>query len=108
MKHENLNRSSQFRAELIITQNTKLGKIMLNMKLGTALHQKSSLRTFKLQFKKSHTTSGLVYVPINYIKNRHYDFENRQFSKSHMTSDIVYVPINYIRNRHYDFENRRF
>ena len=36
MKHENLNCSFQFRAELIITQNTKLGKIMLNAKLGTA------------------------------------------------------------------------
>ena len=34
MKHENLNCSSQFRAELIITQNTKLGKIMLNAKFG--------------------------------------------------------------------------
>ena len=44
MKHENLNRGSQFRAELIITQNTKLGKIMLNAKLGTVLHQKSSLQ----------------------------------------------------------------
>ena len=48
MKHENLNRSSQFRAELIITQNTKLGKIMLNAKLETDLHQKSSLQLFKL------------------------------------------------------------
>ena len=47
MKHENLNRSSQFRAELIITQNMKLGKIMLNAKLETALHQKSSLQLFK-------------------------------------------------------------
>ena len=47
MKHENLNRSSQFRAELIITQNMKLGKIMLNMKLGTVLHQKSSLQFFE-------------------------------------------------------------
>ena len=46
MKHENLNRSSQFRAELIITQNKKLGKIMLNANFGTALHQKSSLRFF--------------------------------------------------------------
>ena len=47
MKHENLNRSSQFRAELIIMENTKLGKIMLNAKLETALHQKSSLQFFK-------------------------------------------------------------
>ena len=51
MKHENLNCSSQFRAELIITQNTKLGKIMLNMKLGTVLHQKLSLQFFKPRFK---------------------------------------------------------
>ena len=77
MKHENLNRSSQFRAELIIMQNMKLGKIMLNVKLGTALLQKSSLRFFKLRFKKSHTTSDVVYVSINYIRNRHYDFLNR-------------------------------
>ena len=76
MKHENLNRSSQFRAELIIMQNMKLGKIMLNAKLRTALLQKSSLRFFKLQFKKSHTTSDIVYVSINYIRNRHYDFLN--------------------------------
>ena len=108
MKHENLNHSSQFRAELIITQSTKLGKIMLNAKLGTALHQKLSLQFFKPQFKKSHMTSDVVYVPINYIRNRHYDFESRQFSKSHMTSDVVYVPINYIRNHHYHFENWRF
>ena len=58
MKHENLNRSSQFCAELIITQNTKLGKMMLNAKLGTALHQKSSLRFFKppvnLALEQSH------------------------------------------------------
>ena len=77
MKHENLNRSSQFRAELIITQNTKLGKIMLNMKLGTVLHHKSSLRFFKPWFKKSRTTSDIVYVSINYIRNCHYDFLNR-------------------------------
>ena len=48
MKHENLNHSSQFPAELIITQNTKLGKIMLNMELGTVLHQKSSLQFFTI------------------------------------------------------------
>ena len=46
MKHENLSRSSQFRAELIIMQNTKLGKIMLNAKLETGLHQKLSLQLF--------------------------------------------------------------
>ena len=81
---------------------------MLNAKLGTVLHQKSSLQFFKPRFKKSHTTSDVVYVPINYIRNHHYDFENCWFSKSHTTSDIIYVPINYIRNHHYDFENRRF
>ena len=69
------------------------------------LHQKSSLRFFKLQFKKSHTTSDKVYIPINYIRNCHYDFLNQQFTKSYMTPDIVYVPINYIRNCHYDFLN---
>ena len=52
MKHENLNRGSQFRAELIITQNKKLGKIMLNAKLETALHQKSSLQLFKPPVQK--------------------------------------------------------
>ena len=50
-------------------------------------------------------TSDVVYVPINYIRNGHYDFENRRFSKSYTTSDVVYVPMNYIRNRHYDFLN---
>ena len=51
-------------------------------------------------------TSDVVYVPINYIRNRHYDFLNHGLKKSHTTSDVVYVPINYIRNRHYDFLNR--
>ena len=44
-------------------------------------------------------TSDVVYVPINYIRNHHYDFENQRFSKLYMTSDVVYVPIIYIRNR---------
>ena len=50
-------------------------------------------------------TFDVVYVPINNIRNCHYDFENCRFSKSYTTSDVVYVSINYIRNRHYDFFN---
>ena len=51
-------------------------------------------------------TSDIVYVPINYIRNHHYNFLNQRFTKLYMTPDIVYIPINYIRNHHYDFLNR--
>ena len=38
--------------------------------------------------KKSHMTSDIVYVPINYIRNHHYNFLNRNLKKSHPTSDV--------------------
>ena len=73
-------------------------------------NQAKSCWTWKweLRFKKSHTTSDIVYVPINYIRNRHYDFVKWCFTKPCTTSVVVYVPINYIRNRHYDFVKWRF